>query len=122
EAELKSRAAQIANELAASHAGKNFCVSEVPNADGKLLQAIVDALKPKFNCPIFLASAANGSVALTASVPKEMTSKFQANKIIQEIAPIIGGKGGGRPESAQGGGTDSSKVEEALAKAKELLS
>jgi len=122
EAELKSRAAQIANQLAASHAGKNFCVSEVPNADGKLLQAIVDALKPKFNCPIFLIGAAKGSVALVASVPKEMTSKFQANKIIQEIAPIVGGKGGGRPESAQGGGTDPGKVGEALAKAKELLS
>ena len=99
EAELKSRAAQIANELAASHAGKNFCVAEVPDADGKLLQAVVDALKPKFNGPIFLVSAANGSVALVASVPKEMTSKFQANKIIQEIAPIVGGKGGGRPKA-----------------------
>jgi len=97
-------------------------VSEVADADGKLLQAVLDALKPKFKGPIFLIGAAKGSVALVASIPKEMTSKFQANKIIQEIAPIIGGKGGGRPESAQGGGTDSSKVEEALAKAKELLS
>jgi alanyl-tRNA synthetase len=122
EAELKSRAAQIASELAASRAGKNFCVSEVADADGKLLQAVVDAIKPKFNGPIFLASAANGSVALVGSVPKEMTSKFQANKIIQQIAPIVGGKGGGRPESAQGGGTDPSKVGEALAKARELLS
>jgi alanyl-tRNA synthetase len=122
EAELKSRAAQIASELAASLAGKNFCVSEVADADGKLLQAVVDALKPKFKGPIFLIGAAKGSVALVASAPKEMTSKFQANKIIQEIAPIVGGKGGGRPESAQGGGTDPSKVGEALAKAKELLS
>jgi alanyl-tRNA synthetase len=122
EAELKSRAARIANELAALQAGKGFCVAELPDADGKLLQAIVDVLKPKFNGPIFLVSAANGSVALVASVPKGMTSKFQANKIIQEIAPIVGGKGGGRPESAQGGGTDPSKVGEALAKAKEILS
>jgi alanyl-tRNA synthetase len=122
EAELKSRAARIAGELAASHARKNFCVSEVADADGKLLQAVVDALKPKFNGPIFLVSAANGSVALVASVPKEMTSKFQADKIIQEIAAIVDGKGGGRPENAQGGGTDPSKIGEALAKAKELLS
>jgi alanyl-tRNA synthetase len=121
DAELKSRAAQIVNQLAASHAGKNFCAAEVADADGKLLQAVVDALKPKFNCPIFLVSAANGSVALVASVPKEMTSKFQANKIIQEIAPIVSGKGGGRPESAQGAGKDTSKVNEALAKARELL-
>jgi len=122
EGELKSRAAQIASELTALHAGKNFCAAEVADADGKLLQAVVDALKPKFKGPIFLIGAAKGSVALVASVPKEMTSKFQANRIIQEIAPIVGGKGGGRPESAQGGGTDPSKVGEALAKAKELLS
>jgi alanyl-tRNA synthetase len=122
EAELKSRAARIATELAAFHAGENFCVSEVPNADGKLLQAIVDAVRAKFNGPIFLVSAANGVVALVVSVPKEMTSKFQANKIIQEIAPIVGGKGGGRPDSAQGAGKDAGKVDMALAKAKELLS
>jgi alanyl-tRNA synthetase len=81
----------------------------------------VDALKPKFNGPIFLVSAANGSVALVASVPKEMTSKFQADKIIQKIAPIVGGKGGGRPESAQGGGPDASKIDKALAEAKKLV-
>jgi alanyl-tRNA synthetase len=122
EADLKSRATQIAGELTASHAGKNFCVAEVADADGKLLQAVVDALKPKFKGPIFLVGAANGSVALVASVPKEMTSKLQANKIIQQIAPIVGGKGGGRPESAQGAGKDTSKVNETLAKARELLS
>ena len=121
EAELKSRAARIASELAASHAGKNFCVSEVADADGNLLQAVVEALKPQFNGPIFLVSAANSSVSLVASVPKEMTSKFQANKIIQEIARIVGGKGGGRPESAQGGGPDASKIDKALAEAKRLL-
>src|SRR5207249_1741122 len=47
EAELRSRAAQIANQLVASHAGKNLCVAEVANADVKLLQAVADALKPK---------------------------------------------------------------------------
>ena len=122
EAELRSRAAQIANQLAASHAGKNFCVAEVQDGDGKLLQAVADALKSKFNGPIFLVAAANGSVALVAFVPKEMTSKFQANRLIQQIAPIVGGKGGGRPDNAQGAGKDSSKIAQALAKARELLS
>jgi alanyl-tRNA synthetase len=122
EAELKSRAAQIANELARTHAGKNSCVAEVQDGDGKLLQAIADALKPKFNGPIFLASAKDGNVALIAAVPKELTSKFQANKLIQQIAPIVGGKGGGRPDNAQGAGKDTSKIKEALAKARELLS
>jgi alanyl-tRNA synthetase len=81
---------------------------------------VTDTLKRQFNGPILLVGAAQGSVALVASVPKELTSKFQANKIIQEIAPIVGGKGGGRPENAQGGGTDTSKIGEALEKAKQL--
>jgi alanyl-tRNA synthetase len=122
ESELRSRAAQIASQLAASHAGENFCVAEVQDGDGKLLQAVADSLKSKFNGPIFLVGAANGSVALVASVPKQMTPTFQANKLIQQIAPIVGGKGGGRPENAQGAGKDSSKIAEALAKARELLS
>jgi alanyl-tRNA synthetase len=121
QAELRSRAAQIANELAVSHAGKNFCVAEVSDADGKLLQAIVDGLKSRFNGPIFLAGEKDGNVALIASVPKELTAKFQANKLIQQIAPMVDGKGGGRPENAQGTGKDVSKIEIALAKAMELL-
>jgi len=121
EAQLHSRAAVIANELAASHAAKSFCVSEVEDGDGKLLQAVADVLKTKFGGPIVLVGATGERVALVAAVPKELTSNFQANKIIQEVAPIVGGKGGGRPENAQGGGTDPSKIDKALAKAKELL-
>ncbi len=121
EAQIKSRAAEIAKELAASCAGKDFCVSEVPKADGRLLGAVVDALKAEFKGPIFLAGAIDGRVALIASVPKEMTSKFQANKLIQETAALVGGKGGGRPESAQGGGTDASKINQALDKAKKVF-
>ena len=121
EADLQSRAAAIANGVAASQAGSDSCVSEIPNADGKLLGAVADALKTKFNGPIFLAGVANGRVSLIVAVPKDLTLKFQANKIIQEIAPIVGGKGGGRPESAQGGGTDTNEIGKALAKAKELL-
>jgi alanyl-tRNA synthetase len=122
ETELKSRAAKIANELAQSHAEKDFCVVEVLDADGKLLQAVADALKSKFKGPIFLAGTRDASVALVAYVPNELTSKFQANKLIQQIAPMVGGKGGGRPESAQGAGKDASKINEALTKARELLS
>ena len=122
EADLRSRAGIMANELAEAHAGEKSCVAEVPNADAKLLQAVVDALKPKFSGPIFLAGATDGRVALIASVPKELTSKIQANKLIQEVAPIVGGKGGGRPEGAQGAGKDATKIGEALARARELIS
>jgi alanyl-tRNA synthetase len=122
EADLQSRAAKIANEIAESREKKDFCVAEVPNADGKLLQAVVDRLKSKFKGPIFLVGAREGNVALIAAVPKELASKFQANQIIQQIAPIIGGKGGGRPDIAQGAGKNASKIDIALAEAKKLLS
>ncbi|PYJ08894.1 MAG: alanine--tRNA ligase, partial [Verrucomicrobia bacterium] len=121
EADLRSRAATIASELAATHGGEKSCVAEVSEADAKLLQAVVDGLKSRIEGPIFLAGATEGRVALIASVPKELTSKIQANKLIQEVAPIVGGKGGGRPEGAQGAGKDAAKIGEALARARELL-
>ncbi len=121
EAELRSRAAQIATQLLASHGGKDFCVAEVQNADAKLLQAVADALKPKFSGPIFLAGAKDGNVSLIAAVPKELTSKFQANKLIEQIAPMVGGKGGGRPDTARGAGKDASKIAEALEHARTLI-
>ncbi|MFZ3373919.1 MAG: DHHA1 domain-containing protein, partial [Chthoniobacterales bacterium] len=121
EAELRSRAVEIAKQLAASHGQEKFCVSELPEADGALLQAVVDALKPKFNGPIFLAGARDGSVSLIAAVPKEQTSSFRADKLIQQIAPIVGGKGGGRPESARGAGKDVSKISQALDEARKIF-
>jgi alanyl-tRNA synthetase len=96
-------------------------VLSVPDADAKFLQAVADALKQKFDGPIVLAGTKDGNVALVAIVPKELSSKFQANKIIQQIAPIVGGKGGGRPESAQGAGKDVSKLGQALDEARTIL-
>jgi len=122
EADLRSWASQIADDLASSKIGQEICVASVPEADAKLLQAVADALKQKFDGPIVLAGAKNGNVALVVVVPKPLTSKFQANKIIQQLAPIVGGKGGGRPENAQGGGTDSSKIDNLLEEARRLLS
>ncbi|MEO7166228.1 MAG: alanine--tRNA ligase [Chthoniobacterales bacterium] len=121
EGESQKRAAAIAKDLASATDGQGACVASVPDADGKLLGAIVDALKPIFEGPIFLAGEKEGRVALIASVPKALTTRFQAGKLIQEIAPLVGGKGGGRPELAQGGGTDATQIDAALAKAKTLL-
>jgi alanyl-tRNA synthetase len=122
EADLRSRARTIANELAEAHTSEKSCVAEVPDADAKLLQAVVDTLKQKFTGPIFLAGATEGRVSLIASVPKEFTARIQANKLIQEVAPIVDGKGGGRPEGAQGAGKDATKIGEALVRARELMS
>src|SRR5204862_7319790 len=66
EAQLKSRAAEIAKELAAIHAAKGNVVAEEKDADAKLLQAVGDALKSRIKGPIFLAGAVDGHVALLA--------------------------------------------------------
>ena len=90
--------------------------------DGDFLQAVADSLKTRFKGVIVLGGGAQrGSVAIVAAVTAEFTAKVQAGKIIQQIAPIIGGKGGGKPDNARGGGKDADKLDEALAKVSQLL-
>jgi alanyl-tRNA synthetase/REP element-mobilizing transposase RayT len=92
-----------------------------PDADADYLQAVADALKGRFKGVVVLGGGGNNAVALVATVSPEFTAKIQAGKIIQQIAPIIGGKGGGKPDNARGGGKDAGKLDEALAKLKSLL-
>jgi len=96
-------------------------IHNVGGVDGDFLQAVVDSLKGRFPGVIVLGGAANGAVTLIAAVSPEFTARIQAGKIIQQIAPIVGGKGGGKPDHARGGGKDATKLDEALAKAKSLL-
>jgi alanyl-tRNA synthetase len=96
-------------------------IEEIPNADGNALQAIADALKGTFDGVIFLAGAADGAVSLVAVTGKAHQGTLPAGKLISSIAPLVGGKGGGKPDSARGGGRDASGLPAALAKAKELI-
>jgi alanyl-tRNA synthetase len=96
-------------------------IEKVSPADGDYLQSIADSLKGQFNGVVVLGGSTNGAVALVATVSPDLTKQIQAGKIIQTIAPIVGGKGGGRPDNARGGGKEVSKLDEALAKAKSLL-
>jgi alanyl-tRNA synthetase len=101
--------------------GTPALIANLGEADGDTLQTIADELKGGFQGVIVLGGHSNGAVALIAAVTPEFTAKVQAGKIIQAIAPIVGGKGGGKPDNARGGGKDSSKLDEALAKAKAML-
>jgi alanyl-tRNA synthetase len=101
--------------------GIPFLAAHLGAVDGDYLQAVLDALKPTFDGATILAGSANNAVALAASVSPAHVSKIQAGKLIQTAAPIVGGKGGGKPDSARGGGKDTSKIPEALAAAKKLL-
>ncbi|MHB8519643.1 MAG: alanine--tRNA ligase-related protein [Limisphaerales bacterium] len=128
EKQLKAFAQKQAAESAKGLLSRATTVNGVPaiiencgSADGDTVQAMVNELKGQFKGVIVLGGAANGAVALVASVSPEFTSKVQAGKIIQQIAPIVGGKGGGKPDNARGGGKDTGKLDEALQKAIALL-
>jgi len=92
-----------------------------PDSDADYLQAVADALKGKFSGVVVVGGSTNGAVSLVATVSPDFTARAQAGKIIQAIAPIVGGKGGGKPDNARGGGKDAAKLDEALAKVKTLL-
>ena len=96
-------------------------IENLGQADGDTLQSIADALKSQFQGVILLGGTANDAVSLVASVSSEFTSKVNAGKLIQTIAPMVGGRGGGRPDNARGGGKDTSKLNEALNKASSLI-
>jgi alanyl-tRNA synthetase len=128
EKQLKAMQQKQAVDIARGLAAKAQTIGTTPAilenlgaADGDFLQSIADALKGQFKGVVVLGGTANGAVALVATVAPELTKKVQAGKIIQTIAPIVGGKGGGRPDNARGGGKDVTKLDEALAKAKALL-
>jgi alanyl-tRNA synthetase len=127
EKQLKSAQQKEAAGNAKSLLAKTETINGTPviiarvDGDGDTLQTIADALKGQFKGVIVLGGTANAAVALVASVSSDFTAKVQAGKIIQAIAPIVGGKGGGKPDNARGGGKDASKLDEALAKAKTLL-
>ncbi|HAV60956.1 MAG TPA: alanine--tRNA ligase, partial [Verrucomicrobiales bacterium] len=118
-------AAQSAKSLVANAETVNgipLIAKNLGDADGDTLQAVADALKGEFKGVIVLGGVNDGAVALVAAVHPELTKQVQAGKLIQGIAPIVGGKGGGRPDNARGGGKDAGKLDEALAKVKSLLS
>jgi len=128
EKQLKIAVARNASNAAGELLSRAHDVNGTPliahnlgDADGEFLQAVVDALKSRFRGVIVLGGGAGGAVTLIASVSSDFTAKVQAGKIIQQIAPIVGGKGGGKPDNARGGGKDATKLDEALAKVKSLL-
>ncbi len=121
---MQRNASNAASELLKSVQTVNgipLITHNLGDATGDFLQAIADALKGRFKGVVVLGGGSEASVALVATVSADFTAKVQAGKIIQAIAPIVGGKGGGKPYNARGGGKDVAKLDEALAKVKSLL-
>jgi alanyl-tRNA synthetase/REP element-mobilizing transposase RayT len=119
--EASNAASRLLEEIQTIN-GVPAIIHNLGGVEGDFLQAVTDSLKGRFQGVIVLGGGPHReSVALVAAVTPEFTARVQAGKIIQQIAPIVGGKGGGKPDNARGGGKDAGKLDEALAKAKTLI-
>jgi alanyl-tRNA synthetase len=118
--QLKAKAASAAgDDLAASATdvkGVKVLAARLYGLDGDALLALVDQLKNKLGrAVILLGSALEGKVTLVAGVTQDLTGQLKAGDLMKQAAAAVGGKGGGRPDMARGGGTDAAALEQALA-------
>ena len=118
-ARLKAKAAASAGDDLAGTAvdvkGAKVVAATIEGGDAKALRETVDKLKDKLkSAAIVLASAADGKVTLIAGVTADLTSRVKAGELVNHVAQQVGGKGGGRPDMAQAGGTDPAALPQAL--------
>ncbi|CNI40540.1 alanine--tRNA ligase [Yersinia ruckeri] len=113
------QAAQESASLSASAKqvnGVKLLVSRLDNVEAKMLRTMVDDLKNQLGSAIIvLATTADDKVSLIVGVTKDLTNRVKAGELIADIAQKVGGKGGGRPDMAQAGGTDVQALPSALA-------
>ncbi|EFZ2256707.1 alanine--tRNA ligase [Shigella flexneri] len=103
--------------------GVKLLVSELSGVEPKMLRTMVDDLKNQLGSTIIvLATVAEGKVSLIAGVSKDVTDRVKAGELIGMVAQQVGGKGGGRPDMAQAGGTDAAVLPAALASVKGWVS
>ncbi|EPH9990885.1 alanine--tRNA ligase [Klebsiella pneumoniae] len=103
--------------------GVKLLVSELTGVEPKMLRTMVDDLKNQLGSTIVvLATVADGKVSLIAGVSKDVTGRVKAGELVGMVAQQVGGKGGGRPDMAQAGGTDASALPAALASVKGWVS
>lgn len=103
--------------------GVKLLVSELSGVEPKMLRTMVDDLKNQLGSTIIvLATVAEGKVSLIAGVSKGVTDRVKAGELIGMVAQQVGGKGGGRPDMAQAGGTDAAALPAALASVKGWVS
>ncbi|EFN4173139.1 alanine--tRNA ligase [Escherichia coli] len=103
--------------------GVKLLVSELSGVEPKMLRTMVDDLKNQLGATIIvLATVAEGKVSLIAGVSKDVTDRVKAGELIGMVAQQVGGKGGGRPDMAQAGGTDAAALPAALASVKGWVS
>ncbi len=123
---MKSKFAASQGEDMASRAvevnGIRVLAEIMENADVPMLRDTLDKLKDKLgSAVIVLASSDKGKATLIAGVTSDLTSRFRAGDLVNHVASQVGGKGGGRPDMAQAGGTEPEKLPEALGSVREWV-
>ncbi|MBI2962755.1 MAG: alanine--tRNA ligase [Deltaproteobacteria bacterium] len=124
--ELQSRLAGSQSADLVSRArrvnGVSVLTARVDDVDDRGLREMADRLREKLGSGIVVLGTARGDKALLlAAVTKDLVGRYAAGQIIKQIAPLVGGGGGGKPEMAQAGGPDASRIDEALARVYEVL-
>jgi alanyl-tRNA synthetase len=102
--------------------GVKLVARRVSGLEKGALRGLSDSLRDRLGSGVVvIASENDGRVSLVVSVTKDLTSRVQAGRLVKELAPIVGGGGGGRPDFAEAGGKDPSKIDELIAKAPDVL-
>jgi alanyl-tRNA synthetase len=131
-AELEGEGRRLKHELASGDAGggelrrevAGFTVlaRRVPEMEPSDLRNLADTLRQKLGTGVVvLGMESDGKATLLAAVTDDLVGRVNAGGLIRELAPIVGGRGGGRPNLAQAGGPNAGKIDEALAKASEVV-
>ena len=127
EAQAQRGAVEAVADLLASKAvdvaGVTVLVAEVPHGNADALRSGIDYVRnKKGSSGVLLATVDDGKVTLVAGMSKDLVERgIKAGDLIKEICPLVGGKGGGRPDMAQGGGDDPKGLAKALERAREWL-
>lgn len=119
---LSSQAGASLVDQAKDVAGVRLLVANLEGADPKGLRDTMDQLKNRLGrAVVVLSTVSEGRISLVAGVTRDETARFKAGDVLQHVAVQVGGKGGGRPDMAQGGGTNVDALPAALASVKAWL-
>ena len=111
----RGAASRDLTETAREIGGVRVLAARVDGVDAKSLRGMVDDLRQRLGSAIvLLAAEEGGKLILALGVTSDLTARFRAGDLVREISQVLGGKGGGRPDFAQGGGTDPARLDEAF--------
>jgi alanyl-tRNA synthetase len=119
---ISAPSATVSSDDAVDVAGVKLVAREVTGLDKDGLRAVVDRERSRIKSGVVvLASPVDGKVSIVVGVTPDLTKKVPAGQVVKQLAPIVGGGGGGRPDFAEAGGKDPSKIREMLAAASGIV-